>query len=97
LSTHGCIFQVECLSIMDDSAVPDMALGEHSRHSSKQARAVHFQNDAADGETDPSLAQASMLSRFFCTWRFNSRQQFRMQMVRCLNRFDFVIEANISL
>jgi hypothetical protein len=97
LSTYHCIFQVECLSIIDDSTVPDMALGEHSRHSSKQARAVHFQNDAADGETDPKLEQL-LLSRFFCTWRFNSRQQFRMQMVRSLKRWImFIIEANIAL
>jgi hypothetical protein len=81
---HRFIFQVECLAIADGPAFEVRPLA-----SSKTTRAVHFQSGCVYGQTARSdehasiSADVSMLSKIFGIWRFNSRQQFRMQMVRC--------------
>ncbi len=68
-------------------------------HPSKNSRIVRFENEISRPETihvdagtdSVSGHEVFLLSNYFGIWRFNSRQQFRMQMVRVFfTRSDFV-------
>jgi hypothetical protein len=81
--------QVECLSIVDGSAGRERPVSDISLpHTSESKRAVRFENAPSHQEKIPFDAESALdggteiLARFFGMWRFKSRQQLRMQMVR---------------
>jgi hypothetical protein len=75
---------VECLSVVD-SASMRLRLSDSASfqnvHPRQSAPAVRFGNDTTDAVATVG-EENSLLSNYFGIWRVNSRQQFRMQMVR---------------
>ena len=81
--------QVECLSIVDGSVARERTVSDITLpRTSENKRAVRFQNDPSHPQKIPFDLESvfdgrtEILSRFFGMWRFKSRQQLRMQMVR---------------